>query len=177
LVFCFSLFICGCGHKYYLKSDIDLKAIKKIAILPLENFSTDETAGEKIRRIIIAEVISKGIEVIEPGEITKIIRDMKIKSINMIKLSDIRNIGLETGSDAVMTGSVEYYGISRGVNINYPEVAINLKLIETATGKVLWSTRNTSEGPDFWMRHFGSEGPSLSEVAGKVVKKAIGTIF
>ncbi len=174
----FIVFVYGCGtQKHYVRSDTDIKNIKKIAVLPFENFSTEEIAGEKIRRIVIAEIISRGIEVVEPGEVSRLIKDMKIKSISMIKLSDIKEIGTSTGSDAVMTGSVEYYGISRGVNINYPEVTINLRLIETSTGNVLWSIRKTSEGPNFWMRHFGSEGKTLSETAGEVVKDAIKTIF
>lgn len=178
LTICFMLlFIYGCGQKYYVSQKADLKTIKKIAVLPFENFSTEEIAGEKIRRIVIAELISRGIEVVEPGEVSRLIKDIKIKSISMIKLSDIKEIGNLTGSDAVMTGSVEYYGISRGININYPEVTINLRLIETSTGNVLWSIRKTSEGPDFWMRHFGSEGKTLSETAGEVVRDAIKTIF
>ncbi len=177
-VLCFLIILtCSCAQKYYVRQEADLKAIKKVAVLPFENFSTEEIAGEKIRRIVIAELISRGIEVVEPGEVAGIIKKMKIKTINMIKISDIKEIGKLTGSHAVMTGSVEYYGISRGVNINYPEVTINLRLIETATGNIMWSIRRTSEGPNFWMRHFGSEGKTLSETAGEVVRDAIKTIF
>jgi hypothetical protein len=76
-----------------------------------------------------------------------------------------------------MRGSVEAYGISRGISVSYPEVSINLMLVEASSGNVMWSVCHTSGGPSFWTRHFGAEGISLSEAATKVVKEAIDTLF
>jgi TolB-like protein len=167
----------GCSPKHYVRGKTDIKGIKKIAVLPFENFTADEAAGEKIRRIVIADLLSKGVETVEPGEVTRVLRDFKIKSLNVLKLSEIKDMGKTLGTDAVMSGAVEYYGMSKGVSVNYPEVTVNLRLIETASGAVLWSVRNTSGGPDFWTRHFGSEGNTLSETAGDVVREAIRTLF
>ncbi len=172
------IFIGGCGsQKYYLRQGVDIKNIKTIAVFPLENLTSDDYAGEKIRNIIITELLSKQINVVEPGEVTNLLKEMKIKSLKLLKVEDMQNIGKTLGADAIIVGAVEAFGISRGVSVNYPEVTVNLRLIETTSGQVIWSIRHTSGGPDFWMRHFGSEGPSLSETARKVVKEAIATIF
>ncbi|NWF75219.1 MAG: DUF799 family lipoprotein [Nitrospirae bacterium] len=179
IAMCFLLiFISGCGtEKYYLRTEADIKNIKKIVVLPFENFTSDEHAGEKVRRIVITELISQEMDVVEPGEISKLFRELKIKYISSIQGSQLQEIGKTLGADAVIIGVVENFGISDGISVKYPEVTIILRMIETSTGSVIWSIRQTSGGPDFWTRHFGSEGPSLSETAKKVVKEAIGTLF
>lgn len=176
---CFLLiFINGCvSRKYYLRQGVDIKNIKTIAVFPLENLTSDDYAGEKIRNIIITELLSRQINVVEPGEVTNLLREMKIKSLKLLKVEDMQNIGKTLSADAIMVGAVEAFGISRGVSVNYPEVTVNLRLIETLSGQVIWSIRHTSGGPDFWMRHFGSEGRSLSETARKVVEEAIATLL
>jgi TolB-like protein len=151
--------------------------IRRIAVLPLENFTSDEYASEKIRRIVITELLSCNRDVIEPGEVTRLLRESKIKSLGSIKTAEVQDLGKALGVDAVMMGSVEAFGIGKGVSVTYPEVTINLRLIETSSGNIVWSMRNTSGGADFWTRHLGSEGMSLSEAAGRVVKDTIGTLF
>lgn len=167
----------GCGPKHFVRTTTDAGNIKRLAVLPFENFTNDEYADEKIRRIVITELLNREIDVIEPGEVTRLLRELKIKSVGSIKIAEIQDMGKTLGADAVMMGSVESFGTSRGISVTYPEVTVNLRLIEMSSGNIIWSTRHTSGGPDFWTRHFGSEGASLSEAARKVVKEAIGTFF
>lgn len=113
----------------------------------------------------------------EPGDITQFLKELKIKSTGSMKLVEIQNAGRALNAEAVMLGSVEAFGLSKGISLTYPEVTINLRLVEVASGNVIWSMRHTSGGPDFWTRHFGSEGLSMSETAKKVVKEAVGTLL
>lgn len=170
-------FINGCGPKHLIRTKTDVGNIKRMAILPFENYTSDEFADEKIRRIVITELLSRHIDVIEPGEVTRLLKDLKIKSISSINITELKDIGKTLGADVVMIGSVESFGIGKGGSVTYPEVTIHLRLIDTSSGNIIWSVRNTTGGADFWTRHFGSEGLSLSEAAGKVVKEAIGTLF
>ncbi|MBE0425682.1 MAG: hypothetical protein IBX72_03440 [Nitrospirae bacterium] len=160
-----------------MRPETDIKNIKKVAVLPFENFTSDVYAGEKIRRIVITDLLEKGIDIIEPGEVTRQLQELKVKSIGSMKNTEIQGLGTALSVDALMMGAVEAFGLSKGISVTYPEVAVILRLIETDSGNIIWSIRHTSGGPDFWMRHFGSEGPSLSETARKVVKEAVGTLF
>ncbi|MEW6163124.1 MAG: hypothetical protein AB1606_07425 [Nitrospirota bacterium] len=171
--------MCGCGGgpKHFIRPKTDTSNIKRIAVFPLENFTTDEYAGEKIRRSVITELLSRGIDVIEPGEVTRVLRELKVRSLGSIKMTDIQSIGKTLGVEAVMTGSVEAFGISRGISVTYPEVTIHLILLEASSGNIIWSVWYTTGGASFWSRHFGAEGITLSEAARKVVKQAIGTLF
>jgi TolB-like protein len=179
LAFCL-FFVSGCGSTpkhYYVRQQADYSSIKKVAVLPFETLTSDEYAGEKIRKSVITELLSRDIDVVEPGEVTRVLIELKIRSLGSIKTTDIQNIAKTLGVEALMRGSVEAYGISRGISVSYPEVSINLMLVEASSGNVIWSVCHTSGGPSFWTRHFGAEGISLSEAATKVVKEAIDTLF
>lgn len=172
------IFIYGCGGtEHYARPETDIINIKRVAVLPMENFTSDEYAGEKVRRLVITELLLKGIDVIEPGEVTRVLRESNIRSLGSIKITDIQNIGKTLGVEAVMMGSVEAFGISRGILVSYPEVTINLLLLEASSGSIIWSIRHTEGGASFWTRHFGAEGITLSETARKAVKEAIDTLF
>jgi TolB-like protein len=180
IALCFLLiFLVGCSGntKFYIRQKVDFNNIKTIAVLPFENFTSDDYAGEKVRSIVITELLSRGKDIVEPGEVTHLLKEMKLKSLKLLTVQDMQNIGETLGAEAVMMGAVESFGISKGISVNYPEVTVNIRLIEISSGEIIWSVRHTSGGPGFWMRHFGSEGPSLSETARKVVKEAIGTLF
>ena len=167
----------GCTPDHFIKKETDFSNVKSVAVLPFENFTSDTYAGEKIRRIVITELLSKGIDVIEPGEVTKLLMELRVRSLGSIRLSEIKKIGETLDVDAVMRGSVEAFGISSGYSVKYPEVTINLMLIDTSSGNIIWSVRHTSGGASFWTRHFGTEGISLSEAARKVVREAVDTLF
>ena len=174
------IFVSGCvsnNPKYYVRQQVDYKNIKRIAVLPFETLTSDEFAAEKIRQSVITELLSRGIDVIEPGEVTRTLVELKIRSLGSIKTTDIQNIAKTLGVEALMMGSVEAYGISKGISVTYPEVTIHLKLVEASSGNTIWSVCHTSGGASFWTRHFGAEGISLSEAASKVVKEAIDTLF
>lgn len=176
-IICIIFYAAGCGPKYYLQQNADVGSLRKIAVMPIENFTADEYAGDKMRRILLTELLSRGVEVIEPGEITRLLKEMEVRSIASLMVEEIQEIGWATGASAVMMGSVEAYGVERGISVSYAEVTVDLRLIEVSSGNIVWSVRHSSGGPGFWTRHFGSEGMSLSETAGKVVREAIRTVF
>jgi TolB-like protein len=171
------LFLCGCAQQqHFVRQGTDLEHIRSVAVLPFANFTRDDFAGEKIRRIVITELLTRGVDVTEPGEVTKLLRELNVMTLRSIKTKEIQKLGETLEVDAVMSGSVEAFGISKGINVTYPEVTINLMLLDTGSGKIIWSVRDSTGGASFWTRHFGAEGISLSEAAQKTVKEAIDTM-
>jgi TolB-like protein len=174
------VFVAGCAvntSTQYVRQNTDYSAFKRIAVLPFESLTTDEYAGEKIRKTVITELLSRGVDVVEPGEVTRVLIEQKVKSLGSVRTADLQNMAKTLGVGALMMGSVEAYGISRGISVSYPEVSINLRLVEASSGNIIWSVCQTSGGPSFWTRHFGAEGASLSDTANIVVKDAIDTLF
>jgi hypothetical protein len=148
-----------------------------VVVLPFENFSGDKHAGEKMRRVLISELVLRGFNVIEPGEITRILRTLKVRSLNSISTEDIREMGKELNVETLVMGSVGTYGISKGVSVSYPEISIHLMIVNTVSGgieKSLWHARGS---PGFWTRHFGVEGKTLSDVERQVAREAVDELF
>ena len=171
----------GCAgppkHKHYIRQDFAISSVKRVAILPLENYTSDNYAGERIRKTIITEILSRGIDVIEPGEVTKTLTDLKVNSLGALSVKEAQDLQKTLGVEAVIMGAVDAYGISAGISVSYPEVSIQLMLLDASSGSIVWSVWHTSGGASFWARHFGVEGMSLSEAAKKVVKETVDTLF
>jgi hypothetical protein len=68
LVTLFVLSGCAAGHtQHYLRPNTDMSTIKRIAVMPFESLTADQYAGEKLRRVVISELLFRNIDVIEPG--------------------------------------------------------------------------------------------------------------
>jgi len=169
-------FISGCAPRHYIRSKASIGKINKIAVLPFENLTTNQYADEKIRAAVIIELLSKGIEVVEPGEVTLVLNQLEIRSLNSLTASDIQFIGEALGVKTIMRGSVNTLGVNKGISVSYPEVSLNLILFDTTSGKIIWHVWQTAGGAGFWTRHFGAEGKTLDETVRDVVKNAINTL-
>jgi len=171
-----SFFFIGCGgQKVSVRTDAQRGTVEKVAVFPLENFTRDDYAAEKVRTIINNELLLRGIEPVETGEVTRALRESEVRSLGTLTTGQIQQTGKALRAQAVMTGSVGAYGISRGVTASYPEVSVQLTLHDVAGGQILWSAWHTAGGPNFWTRHFGTDGETLSETASKAVKEILDT--
>ncbi|GBE41941.1 MAG TPA: hypothetical protein ENH18_04245 [Nitrospirae bacterium] len=182
LVF-FFLMTCvsGCtlsnGIKHYIRPGLDINNINKVAVLPFENFTADRFAADKIKSLVVIDLLSRGIDVVEPGEVMVLLREMKVRSLESITSENIEQIGKILKVQAVMTGSVGVFKVSRGVEVSYPEVSISLIMYEAENSDIIWSTWHTTGGADFWTRHFGAEGNTLDETAKILISDVLDTIY
>ena len=174
------ILVSGCNEtllKQYIRPNIDYTKIKKIAVLPFENFTSDDYADEKIRSLVIIDLLSRGIDVIEPGEVLSALNELKVRSISSLSKMNIENIGKILKVEAVMIGSVGAFEIRKGISVSSPEVTVNLMLYESMSGSILWSAWHTSGGASFWTRHFGVENATLGQTSKRVIKEAIDTLY
>jgi hypothetical protein len=101
--------------KKFIKPNFNPYSISKIAILPIENYTSDDHAGEKIRDLLTIDLLSRNIDIIEPGEVLIVLRELKISSLGSVTGKDIKKIGKILRSDAVMLGSVGTFQVSQGI--------------------------------------------------------------
>lgn len=175
-----AILIFGCSTsslKQYVSPNIDIRAIQTIAVLPLNNFTSDKHANEKIRSKVNIELLSRGINVVEPGEIGLALTELKVRSMQSLRMEDMQDIGEMLGADAVILGSVETFGVRKGINVSYPEVSIHLSMYDTVSGNLIWSIWHTSGGASFGPRHFGTEGSTLDNVAAEVIRESCDALY
>jgi hypothetical protein len=157
--------------------DISVNQLTKIAVMPLQNLTTDKFATQKIESLLIMDFLARGIDVIEPGEVMSALRQSKAQSIDDMPVAALQNIGTMIHADAVIIGSVSTFAFNKGISVVSPEVSVHFIMIDIVSGNIVWSAWHTSGGPDFWTRHFGAEGATLDEIAREVVKDTVDTLY
>jgi hypothetical protein len=157
--------------------DISVNQLTKIAVMPLQNLTTDKFATQKIESLLIMDFLARGIDVIEPGEVMSALRQSKAQSIDDMPVAALQNIGTMIHADAVIIGSVSTFALNKGISVVSPEVSVHFIMIDIVSGNIVWSAWHTSGGPDFWTRHFGAEGATLDEIAREVVKDTVDTLY
>jgi hypothetical protein len=174
------LLITGCSSgsiKQFVRPDTDMSTVRTVAVLPLNNFTLDNFAAQKVRSKISIELLSRGINVIEPGEIVLTLKELKIVSPDSMRKENIVAIGNILNADAIIGGSVEAFGISQGITVSYPEVSVHLMMFDSVSGDTIWSVWHTTGGAGFWTRHFGAEGSTLDRASARVINEAFDALF
>lgn len=179
LLFVFHLALSSCKTlpKAYIRPGSNLNQINRLAVMPFENLTNDRFAAKKVQNLMVMELLHTGqFDVIEPGEVVKAVRTDSV-SINSLSIDEIKSIGQQLGVPAIMAGSVNAYGVTRGVTISYPEVTISCLILDTATGNIIASSEYTSGGTSFWSRHLKAEGATLDETAQNATKILVRSLF
>jgi len=78
-------------------------------------------------------------------------------------------LGAFLKADAVITGVVREYGEVRSGTSVANVISMSIQLIETGTGKIVWSASSTKGGISFWNRLFGGGGQPLNKVTEQAV--------
>lgn len=131
-----AVFMCSCETPptVYVKQNEYVFGIKKIAILPFRNFSETKEAGKIITAIISTELYKTGFfNIIEPGEINRVMTAYKIWDTNSMGTREFEIIRKELGADGIVTGLVHEYSISAN-----PKIGITARMINCRTGTILW---------------------------------------
>jgi curli biogenesis system outer membrane secretion channel CsgG len=184
-LFCLvSLFCCGTTSRVYLNPQTDLGYIKRIAVLPFENLTGEKYGGEKISQAFIAELLIAGdFDVVEPGEVAKI---MLTNGNGMVQVGPEGGMHLDAGKlqkitgqlncQAVVIGAVTSYEMVRVGSEQYPQISLNVRLVDGKTGTIIWmSTFTKRGGPGVPFIGFG-EKYTLSELTQDICKDIVNTL-
>jgi len=162
---------------YHINEDVDFSFIKKVAVMPLENMTSDKSAGEIMRHLVISEMLASGLaDVVVPGEVIHAVNDLGIKNISSLSRKQIISLGRALRVQALIMGSVQQYGHVRLTNVSAPEVTITLMMADTGTGDIIWSVTKTRGGASFMVSHFGAKSETISEAALATVREALETL-
>lgn len=178
LILILSAISCASSPKqtYYFNPDMDFGSIKTAAIMPLENMTREQLAADRVRDVFTNLLLSgSDIYVVPPGEvargvlITGIANSVNPAPEEIIKLAAVIKV------DVVITGAVREYGEVRSGTSSANMISVNLQMIESATGKIIWTASTTKGGISIWDRLFGGGGKPMNDVteeaANDLIKK------
>ncbi len=160
-----SIVAIGCAKPHvYIHPNPGFDRIEKIAVMPFDNFTNDDKAGEKVRTNFVIELLRTGsFNVMDIGETDRILQVSELSygvsqsSIPVISATEAeegiaasaplsREIGDVLKVQAMIVGSVEAYSAERMGDQSIPEVSISARLIDAETGIIIWASTHTRRG-------------------------------
>lgn len=156
---------------------MDFPSIQRAAVLPFVNLSTDPMASERVRDIFSnALLATEAFYVLPPGEVARGISRAGMRNPAEPSPEEVVRFAGMVQADAVITGIVREYGLVRSGSISANTISISLKMIETDTGTIVWSSSSTKGGINTWIRLLGG-GKSMSEVTREAVEELLDNLF
>lgn len=158
----------------FINPQADFSLIHRVAVLPMENLTQDPTAGEKVRQLLIIQLLaSEAVEVVDVGEVARGIRASGVANAVSPGTEEIKKLGTELGVQALMAGSVQEFAQVKSGGAPSTSVSMVFRMIETDTGQVIWSSNVSQSGAGAMARLFGVGGDSTSDRARKLIHKAL----
>jgi len=156
----------------------DFSLVRRVAVLPLENLTQDLAASEKVRQLLIIELLSSGsVEVVDVGEVARGLRAAAVANPVSPGTDEVLKLGKELQIQAVMAGSVQDFSQVRSSGPPSTSVALVFRLIETDTGQVIWSSSVSESGVGAMARLFGVGGESATERARDLIRDSLKTLI
>lgn len=172
----------GCGSKStmesFLRDEVDLTHVLKVAVAPFENNTKEQYAPERVRGIAITEILSQGLyDVVDKGLVDSAFREEAVDlSKAPMDAGVIKRIGQRLNVQALMMGSIDQAGIvQRGQN-SYPELALTLRLVDVNSGMIFWQASGNESGNSLGKRLFGLGSDDEFKVSLSLLRRLLATI-
>ncbi|GFK95130.1 hypothetical protein NNJEOMEG_02988 [Fundidesulfovibrio magnetotacticus] len=137
----FVLSVSGCAGEsvsVYVTPGANLRAKRTVAIMPLANLTTHPSAGQIISDLLYTELRTvQSFRLLENTEVWNRMagKDQDIEDAALTQRA--RQLGQDLLVDAVLFGAVTEFRYKRGLD-EEPAVGITLRLMDVASGQVLW---------------------------------------
>jgi hypothetical protein len=162
--------ITGCGSKAtsdsFIREDVDLGYIERVAVLPLENHSDDKYAAKRVRNVINTQILAMGLfDTVEQGLVDSVLLREAIEQNAPIDQLTLKRLGQRLKVQAFVMGAVDQAGdVRRGAN-TFPEIAMTIRLLEAESGRILWQASGYRNGESLSRRLFGMAAIDSYQVA------------
>lgn len=184
---CVGLGLAACsGPVRFVHPDADVAFYESVGIVPFTSLAQDRSSGYKVSDIFFTELIrARFAEVAEPGQFAAAMKLMRGGTpVDAPWASaDLVRLGEEAGVQGVFLGTVRDYEMMRIGQGTYPHVAVEARLVDVASGRVVWSASDTrTGGPGVpligWLFSLFGKGETrtLSELTSSVCHDLLSTL-
>jgi curli biogenesis system outer membrane secretion channel CsgG len=142
-------------------------AVDKVAIMPFK--APTELIGSAVSDLFVTEVLRAGqYTLVERSQMSKVLSESELAMAGLSAAQAVE-VGAMLGADGVVIGTVDEYGTVATKGHPFPVVAISARLIDTKSGKVVWSVDLAARAD--------SKRTTLSEHARTVVHEMCAGLF
>lgn len=162
----------------YRDPNMDFGAIQAVAVMPFNNLTRENVAGERVRDVFMTMLqATGGVYVIPPGEVARGITRLGLERPASPTPEEVTKFAKIVSTDAVFTGTVKEYGEVRSGTSTANVVSVSLQMMEAQTGKVVWSASSTQGGVTMSDRLFGGGGEPMNATTQKAVDDLLEKLF
>jgi polysaccharide biosynthesis protein PelC len=149
-----------------------------VAVLPFNNLSRDNIAGERVRDVFANLLLATGaVYVLPSGEVARGIGRANVVLPPTPSVEEVVSLGKLLQANAVITGTLKEYGEVRAGSSTANVISVSLQMYETQTGKVVWAASTTKGGIGFWDRMLGGGGEPMNKVTEDAVRDLLNKLF
>jgi len=157
---------------------MDFGAVKVVAVMPFGNLTRDQIVAERVRDVFINKLLASGaVYVVPAGEVARGIARTEIANPATPSPEEIVKLAGVIKAQAVITGVVKEYGEVRAGTGSANVISMSLQMIETQTGKIVWTGSSTQGGITVWDRLFGGGGRPMNVVTEKAIDDLLRKLF
>jgi len=176
-----AVFLSSCAKKgaltHFTRQEIDPAYVKRVAVLKFENHTKEKNAGERLRDITTTEILAMGLfDVVDKAVVAIILQEETGGKAEALDRITVKRIAKKLKVQGLMIGSVDTYEEKRNGNYSYPVVALTLRLIDGASGQIIWQASGTETGYSTTERLFGITPKDLSQVSYQLVRRLLKTL-
>jgi len=157
------------GVRVYISPESKSKrrqTIHKVAVLPFKG--PTEHIGISVSDMIVTEILQSGrYELVERSQLAKVLGETEL-ALSGLTSSQAAEVAQMSGAQGVIIGTVSEYEQVAYKGRKYPAVGISARLIDSSTGKIIWSVDYSDRGD--------SKGMTLSEEARNVVHSMVNAL-
>ncbi len=121
----------------------------RAALVPFENLAGREELGNLFTRIFFAQIVaSDAFEMVEPGRVEVMMDSLGIRPGGSPTPMEMRALSDSLRASYLILGSVLESGSIQTASGDVPAQGATLRLVEAATGRVLWAAVHFRSGED-----------------------------
>lgn len=169
---------CSTTTEFYRDPNMDFGIIQSVAVMPFVSLTRDPVIAERVRDVFISKLLSTGaVYVLPTGEVARGVSRSEIQNPAALTVDEVIKLGGFLKVQAVITGTVREYGEVRSGTASSNIISLSLQMIETQTGKIVWTASSTKGGISIWDRLFGGGGQPLNIITEKAINDLINKLF
>ncbi len=139
--------------------------IDKVGILPFK--AATELIGSSVSDMFVTELMKMGrYELVERSQMSGVLGETEV-ALSGLTAGQAAQVGQMAGANGVVIGTVSEYEMVAIGGRTYPVVGVSVRLIDTNSGKILWSVDHAERG---------GKGSTLAQHARAVVQRMAGAL-